>query len=149
MKNLFTDFFRGEKYEGLNITGFDRVCVLTLLENEKILFRHYKITLGLSDKGKLAASLDEAGPRIDLKMHREDHAANEVQKNSRRKPRPLTGRKKKNISRDGMGHKMGKIHMERQNIDSAALRKFKGTGAAKLKIKTKRRKKTRRRGRQN
>lgn len=149
MKNLFTDFFRGEEYTGLNIAGFDRVYVITMLENEKILFRHYKVTLGINEKGKLAASLDEAGPRIDMKINREDHAANEVQKQARRKPRPLTGRKRKNIIRDGMGHKMGKIHMERQNIDSAALRKFKGTGAAKVKIKVKRRKKTRRRGRQN
>jgi len=148
LKNLFTDFFRGDQYEGLNITGFDRVYVITLLEDEKILFRHYKVTLGIGEKGKLAASLDESGPRIDLKLNRQDHAAIEVQKRARKMPRPLTGRKKKNISRDALGHKMGKIHMERQNIDSAALRKFKGTGAAKQKVKVKRRVKTRRRGRQ-
>merc|ERR1719320_881438 len=125
LKNLFVDFLRGETYEALNLAGFDRAYVLTANEDGLILFRNYKINVGRDTSGKNSVNIAETGPRVDFKLKREDHAAHEVQKQAIRIPKQLRKGKKKNISYDGLGTKHGRIHMERQNIDTAALRKFK------------------------
>eukprot|EP00466_Bigelowiella_natans_P002653 jgi/Bigna1/86492/estExt_fgenesh1_pg.C_110021 len=148
LKSLILDFFRGEVVEKINLAGLDRVIVCTATQ-ERIFFRHYAVALRRSGKKIPNVVLDEIGPRMNWQLRRIKSADAEVKKLSMRQPKIRKSQAKmKNIERlwrdrirrsygrkhsgdvivvvqGTLGAKMGRIHMERQDTESMALRKFK------------------------
>lgn len=68
----------------------------------------------------------EIGPRFDLSIRRSHLASDELFKSACRKPKEVKAKKKKNISKDPFGSKLGRVHMTKQNLDELQTRKLKG-----------------------
>ena len=123
-QNLILDYFRGEKIDHVNLAGLNRVFVCTAV-NGVIYFRHYGVLLKRSGTRFPRVELEEIGPRMDMTIRRRKEAAREVKKLAYRVPRELKPKKVKNIEKGQFGNKMGRVHMERQDLEEMALRKFK------------------------
>lgn len=66
------------------------------------------------------------GPSIDFKLRRTKLASEDLYKEACKIPKELKPIKKKNISRDAFGSKMGRIHIGKQQIGRLQTRKMKG-----------------------
>ncbi|WVN85052.1 uncharacterized protein L203_100194 [Cryptococcus depauperatus CBS 7841] len=78
-------------------------------------------------------TLTEMGPSIDLSIRRIQTADEEIMKMALKRPKLAKndvekglGKKRKNIETDEMGDKVGKLHMERQDLGKLQSRKMKG-----------------------
>ncbi len=91
----------------------------------KIYFRHFFVTIGTVD-GSFNPEITEIGPRIDFQLRRNFEAPPAVRAASLRQPRQLRPKKQKNVSRNILDEKIGRIHLGRQNLDSLVLHKGKG-----------------------
>lgn len=72
------------------------------------------------------ASLFYPGPSIDFKLRRAKLASDDLFKEACKTPKELKPIKKKNISRDAFGSKLGRIHIGKQQIGRLQTRKMKG-----------------------
>lgn len=129
IRSLLIDMFRGaDDGKMLNLAGIDRVIVFTLRAESVVMFRHYAIILKKSGDSRLPkVELIEAGPKFDLTLRRAQCAPDSLLKEAMRKPKdPAAVRKIKNISRDDMGDKKGRVHVGRQDLSGLALAKMKG-----------------------
>lgn len=81
------------------------------------------------------------GPSIDFSVRRTKIASEDLYKLARRQPKQLKVMKKKNITRDGLNNKKGRVHMTKQNIDSVQTRKVKALRRTPAEKKEKRQKK--------
>eukprot|EP00050_Salpingoeca_kvevrii_P000572 m.151306 g.151306 ORF g.151306 m.151306 type:complete len:175 (-) comp10152_c0_seq9:1899-2423(-) len=70
--------------------------------------------------------LVEIGPSAQLTIRRIKHAPAELEKQALKVPRALKPKKKKNVSYTEMGDKMGRIHMQSQDLAQLQTRKMKG-----------------------
>lgn len=131
LRSLLLDLFRApDETKPLDISGVDRVIVLTLRGDSKILFRQYNVSLKRSEDSPLpTTALSEAGPHFDLDLRRSQLAPETLMRSAMKKPRdPTVVRKRKNISRDDIGDKIGRIHVGRQDLGGLALARMKGLG---------------------
>ncbi|KAI0564716.1 Ribosome production factor 2-like protein [Gracilaria domingensis] len=129
IRSLFLDIFRGhDDVVGLNLAGVDRVIIFTLRGERKVLFRQYAVELRKQKESKLPrVVLKEAGPRFDLELRRSRVASEALMKSAMKRPRdPAFVRKVKNVSRDDIGDKKGRIHIDRQDLSKLALARMKG-----------------------
>lgn len=82
-----------------------------------------------------------SGPSIDFSIRRTKIASDDLYKLSRKQPKQLKVGKKKNISRDELGNKKGRVHMGKQKIDTVQTRKVKALRRTPAEKKEKRQKK--------
>lgn len=68
--------------------------------------------------------MKEIGPSLDLKPRRIHIANDSLYKSACRKPKQLLDKKEKNIEYNGLGERKGRIHMQKQNINTIALQPF-------------------------
>eukprot|EP00808_Paulinella_micropora_P030842 g74998.t1 len=122
LKNLLLDFFRGEVLDKINLASLDRLLVITA-QNGKALFRHYAVLLKKSGSRIPRIELEEVGPRIDWTARRVQSASEEMAKQAMKVPKEAKKKLAKNIETSGMGDRMGRIHMERQDLSKLALAK--------------------------
>ena len=143
-RSLWLDFMRGEQLDAINLSALDRVVVLTAVEPNRVLFRHYGVLLksgaaaaaspSSSSSSPAAASslplvqLDEVGPRMNLTFRRRKQATDDVVKASMLQPRRTAARQtaRKNIERSAAGDRVGRVHMQRQDLSNVAIAKLKG-----------------------
>ncbi|WWC63830.1 uncharacterized protein I303_106435 [Kwoniella dejecticola CBS 10117] len=99
----------------------------------KIHFRVYTLKLLASGSKLPKIQLTEMGPSIDLSIRRIQDADEEMMKMANKRPKVAKsdiekglGKKKKNIETDTMGDKVGKLHLERQDLNKMQGRKMKG-----------------------
>lgn len=117
-----------------NLTEFEPASVQRTLaftlNGESLLLRQYAIeTHRPSGANKFSAKLVECGPAVDFVIRRTQNASPNLWKVATHKPRdPAYVHKKKNISRDELGDKMGRIHVGRQDLSTLALARMKGLG---------------------
>lgn len=131
LRSLLLDLFRGpHDITSLNLAGVDRVIVFTLKPHNEIQFRHYAVKLVKDKESTLpAVKLEDAGPRFDLQLRREHLAPEALMREAMKKPRdPRKVHKTKNVSRDDMGDKKGRIHVGKQDLSGLALARMKGLG---------------------
>ncbi|KAJ1920388.1 rRNA-binding ribosome biosynthesis protein rpf2 [Mycoemilia scoparia] len=131
LKNVLLDFFHGETSEKISLEGLEYVISVTAGPQEangnvgKIYFRTYLVNKKKSGVRQPRIELEEMGPSIDFALRRTRHASDEMWKQATRVPKELRVKKVKNISYDGMGDKMGRIHLGRQDLDKIQTRKVK------------------------
>lgn len=134
IKNYFLDFFRAEQVNKVDFFGLDHVVVLSTTQ-ERILFRHYHVKHIADPASKVPrVELENIGPSLDLEIRRTRFADAELWKQACWKPQALIKSnkdEKKNISRNVFGDKIGRIHMEHQDLKKIALHK---TRARKSKL---------------
>jgi ribosome production factor 2 len=126
MKNFFIDFFKGDVMQKINLASVDHVITFTSC-GKMVYFRHYAIALRKNPENPDMPQvvLEEYGPRMDMTFSRRTGAVEDVQKQAREQPKDVNPRKRKNVSKGLVGAKLGRIHMQRQNLAEMALRKLK------------------------
>ncbi|EDV24757.1 uncharacterized protein TRIADDRAFT_56868 [Trichoplax adhaerens] len=124
LKHMLLDFFRGPKVDNIRLNGLEHVIHITALK-EKILFRCYKVLLKKSGTKTPRVELQEMGPSIDFELRRTKLGSEELLKEARKVPRVLKPKKEKNISHDTFGAKLGRVHIQSQNLSSIQTRKMK------------------------
>ena len=124
VQSMFLDLFRGETVDRINLAGLDRVCVVSVVD-KKIYVRHY--TTQYLQSGSKAPRLELAptGPNFTLNVRRTQYANQTVLKQALRKPKTTQPRRKKNIAHDVFGEKVGRLHVEKQDLEKIQTRKVK------------------------
>jgi len=125
LKCLLIDFFRGEVVDNIRLQGLEHVWCFTAVEN-KVHIRSYRINYIKSDTKVPNVELNEIGPSIDLVVRRHKIASDSLYKTARKQPKEIIKKKKKNISMDPFGNRLGRIHMEKQDLSKLQTRKRKG-----------------------
>ncbi|KAJ3327299.1 rRNA-binding ribosome biosynthesis protein rpf2, partial [Blyttiomyces sp. JEL0837] len=127
LKNLFMDFFGAhEVIEQIDLRGLDHVISITADVDGKIHFRSYIVTLLKSGSKMPKVELTDCGPSIEMELRRTRFGDEALYREAMRVPKELKPKKEKNIERDVMGDKIGRIHMEKQDISKLQTRKMKG-----------------------
>ncbi|UYV81805.1 RPF2 [Cordylochernes scorpioides] len=108
-KNLMIDFFGGNEGGKINPQGLDHIHMFTY-ENKKIHFNTYKVIHHKSSK----TSLEPIGLKLTFTLRR-THMPSEVLWKQALKQSDVKFKKQKNVSKDTLGSKHGRIHMERQD----------------------------------
>lgn len=128
IKNMILDFYRGETIDKVCLTGLDHVISVSADSAlpGKLFFRTYKVLLKKSGTRVPRIELEEMGPSLDMNIDRVRLADSETLREATRQPKELKQRKVKNISRDEMGDKFGRVHMDKQDLTKLQTRKMKG-----------------------
>eukprot|EP01029_Cantina_marsupialis_P028445 TRINITY_DN776184_c0_g1_i1.p1 TRINITY_DN776184_c0_g1~~TRINITY_DN776184_c0_g1_i1.p1 ORF type:complete len:311 (-),score=77.30 TRINITY_DN776184_c0_g1_i1:243-1175(-) len=123
-KNYMIDFYRGQVVDAVHLAGLDSVVVCTAVDG-KIALRGYCVVF-LDSGGKLPrVELEPMGPHADLTFRRTKLANHEELRTALRQPRQLSERLGKNIKRDEIGNKVGRIYTERQDMNTMQVKKMK------------------------
>jgi ribosome production factor 2 len=126
-KNILLDMFKGVNPKAVSLEGVEHSIVITETENEKMLFRVYRIEKKRGETGSVPhVELTEVGPSFDFTIYRERVADFTLMKAAMRKPTVISTtsstdpgkikrKKNKNISTDALGQTIGRIHLGRQD----------------------------------
>jgi ribosome production factor 2 len=135
LQSVLFDVFRGpQDVEKISLAGVDRAVTFTLnlprVGQPIVSVRHYAILLKKAADSKLPrVELEEIGPSFDLTVRRTQFAPEAMMKEAMRTPKdPRTDRKRKNISKNELGDKLGRIHLGKQDLSGLALARMKGLG---------------------
>ncbi|KAL7633541.1 UNVERIFIED_CONTAM: hypothetical protein RMT77_016074 [Armadillidium vulgare] len=122
LKSLLLDFFRGVEATSLRLQGFEHALFFFLNEG-KLYIRSYKILFRKSGMRKPRVELMEIGPSSTMAIRRTKFASKDLFKKACKQPQKLQPKKKKNISKNALGTKLGRVHMTKQDIDNLQTRK--------------------------
>ncbi|CAL8315127.1 unnamed protein product [Merluccius merluccius] len=125
LKSLFIDFFRGPTVPAVRLAGLEHILHITALE-DKIYLRSYRSLLKKSGCRTPRIELEEIGPSFDFVVRRTHLASDDLYRTAHRQPKALKPKKKKNISHDAFGTKLGRLHMQKQDLSKLHTRKMKG-----------------------
>jgi ribosome production factor 2 len=139
LQNVLVDFYRGDVVDKLVATGLDHVMAFTAAAepNEggmgggsRILIhqRTYFCKLKKSTDAGAAAPvplLIPCGPDLDLSLRRTQWAERELYTASRKQPSSLQPKKRKNRSTNVFGETIGRLHLQKQNVDKLMGKKSK------------------------
>jgi ribosome production factor 2 len=124
VQNLLLDLFRGFKPEEIMLQGVDHVITCAVNEGT-IYIRPYYVHYQRSGDEVPNLSLQPMGPFLDLSLRRHQPAADDLWKLACKRPKILKEAKVKNVEKNVLGDKIGRIHMKKQNLDALAGRKMK------------------------
>ena len=126
-RNMFLDMFKGANPKGVSLEGVQHSIVITETESGTLLFRVYRLEKKRGETQNIPRiELVEMGPSFDFTIGRERLPDFTLWKASMRKPTVLSTtsssdpkkpkqKKNKNISTDGLGQTIGRIHLGRQD----------------------------------
>lgn len=133
IKNLFLDMFGHSAMPKVNLAGIEHAIVLTAQAAQgdkegKIAFRHYHVAFKKSGGRVPRVEMEEVGPHFDMELRRSRPASAELQKEACKTPRQVqkSGKMKKNMEKNAMGDTLGRVHMEKQDLNDFQTRKMKG-----------------------
>jgi len=135
LQNLLIDFYRGDPVESLILSGLDHVMVFTAAESTMggqetkplIHQRTYYMKLKKDPNGGKAPVpyLTPSGPDMDFKIRRTQFASPDLWKLAMKQPVVGKAKKKKNQTTNIFGETIGRLHLERQDIDNRSGKKSK------------------------
>lgn len=135
VRNLLHDIFGERELEQVPAKlPAERVLVFTAHGDGMIAMRHYATSVGGGAKGGARrVELTEIGPRCDLKLMRTRFADDEHRKAALKQPKATAAKptKQKNVEHTALLGKRGKLRVERQDLQQAAIKKMKALRAAK------------------
>lgn len=137
IKSLLIDSFHREHVDAIRLQGLEHVINFIVTPESKILVRSYKVLLKKSGSKTPRVELEEIGPSFDLTIRRTKEASDDLFKRSLRQPKELKPTPTKNISRDKLGTKHGRIHLGKQRIQTIQTRKMKGLKKVPKKVQKK------------
>lgn len=76
--------------------------------------------------GHIPTQLLEVGPSLDWKLRRTRVASEDLFRSASKMPKALKPKAVKNISHNELGEKLGRMHMEKQDLSKLQTRKMKG-----------------------
>jgi ribosome production factor 2 len=135
LQNLLIDFYRGDPVDSLVLSGLDHVMVFTAAEtclggqeaHPLVHQRTYYMKLKKDPKGGKAPVpyLTPSGPDMDFKVRRTQFASPDLWKLAMKQPAGVKAKKKKNQTTNIFGETIGRLHLERQDIDNRSGKKAK------------------------
>ncbi len=135
LQNLLIDFYRGDPVEKLVLSGLDHIMVFTVAddpnapEDAKPLIhqRVYYCKLKKNPNGGKAPVpyLTPSGPDMDFIIRRTEFATPDVWKLATSQPTVTKAKKKKNHTTNMFGETIGRLHLERQDVEKMGGRKSK------------------------
>ncbi|KAL7537920.1 hypothetical protein ACHAXR_008159 [Thalassiosira sp. AJA248-18] len=136
LQNLLIDFYRGDPVGSLVLSGLDHVMVFTAAETsvgsgqEPIPIIHqrtYYMKLKKNPKGGKAPVpyLTPSGPDMDFRIRRTQFASPDLWKLAMKQPAGVKAKKKKNQTTNIFGETIGRLHLDKQDIDSRSGKKSK------------------------
>lgn len=139
-KSIFTDFFKGEPSDKIDVEGLQYIVSFTAEEESSassdvkpaIHMRVYLIRTKRSGQKLPRVEVDEIGPRMDFRVGRMREADQAMLKEAMKTPRGLEERTKKNVTTDTMGDKIGRVHLGKQDLSGLQTRKMKGLKRSRL-----------------
>eukprot|EP00290_Baffinella_frigidus_P003107 CAMPEP_0180174586 /NCGR_PEP_ID=MMETSP0986-20121125/36239_1 /TAXON_ID=697907 /ORGANISM="non described non described, Strain CCMP2293" /LENGTH=316 /DNA_ID=CAMNT_0022126953 /DNA_START=100 /DNA_END=1050 /DNA_ORIENTATION=- len=135
VKSLFLDMFSHAAQGKINLAGVEHSIVLTA-SGDTVAFRHYRIGLKKSGGRVPRADLEELGPRFDFKIDRQRLPSLDLKKTAMKIPKQLTASSKlrKNTEKNALGDTIGRVHMEKQQMDDLQTRKMTGLKRGRDKV---------------
>ncbi|KAI9884487.1 MAG: hypothetical protein M1823_003735 [Watsoniomyces obsoletus] len=136
-KSFFTDFFRGQETDTVDVEGLQYLVSFMAGEEQEggqkplIHLRVYLLRTKKSGQRLPRVEVEEMGPRMDFRVGRMKEADEAMMREALKKPRGQAARSKKNIETDIVGDKMGRVHLGRQDLDKLQTRKMKGLKRAR------------------
>jgi len=124
LKCLLTDFFRGEVVDNIRLQGVEHALHFTAADG-KLYIRSYRVLLKKSTTKVPDVELVEMGPSLDVAVRRSKLCSDDVYTKSKKQPREIEPKKKKNVSVNAFGSILGRVHMEKQDLSKLQLRKVK------------------------
>ncbi|KAL6521141.1 hypothetical protein OROGR_017710 [Orobanche gracilis] len=118
LKEVLLDLFHGEAVTNLNLAGLDRVYVCTALSANRIFFSHFALRLKKSGTPVPRMELIEVGPSMDMVLRRHRYPDASLRKEAMRKAPVSTKKKEKNVVRDAIQGKIGKVYIPEQKVGS-------------------------------
>jgi ribosome production factor 2 len=133
VKSFFTDFFKGEPADKVDVMGLQYVVSISAREpvegeeaKPSVHLRVYLIRTKKAGQKLPRVEVEEMGPRMDFRVGRVKEADESMLKEALRKAKTSQERPKKNISTDIVGDKIGRIHLGKQDLKELQTRKMKG-----------------------
>jgi ribosome production factor 2 len=133
IKSMFTDFFKGEPADKVDVEGLQYIVSISAEEpvegletKPSVHLRVYLISTHRSGQKLPRIEVEEMGPRMDFRVGRVKEADESVLKEALRRAKTSAERPKKNISTDIVGDKIGRIHLGKQDLKELQTRKMKG-----------------------
>lgn len=130
VKSLLLDWFSGPRPEKILLSGLDQVVVCSAPESTAgsasgesaastppVLVRRYHLQFLKSGSKLPRVELHELGPQFTLTTDRVKEPEKDRWKQSIKVPKAAKPAKVKNVSKDTMGKRSGKIHLGRQDFD--------------------------------
>ncbi|KAK1434922.1 hypothetical protein QVD17_00677 [Tagetes erecta] len=121
LKEILLDLFRGQVVSNLNLAGLDRVYICTAVSANKVNFTHCALRLKKSGTIVPRVELVEVGPTMDLVVRRHRRPDESLKKEAMKVAPELVKKKEKNVSKDAIAGKIGKIYVPDQQVGSASL----------------------------
>ncbi|XP_041998076.1 ribosome production factor 2 homolog [Salvia splendens] len=121
LKEVLLDLFRGEVITNLNLAGLDRVYVCTALSSNRIFFSHFALRLKKSGTKVPRMELVEVGPSMDMVVRRHRQPDDSLRKEAMKMAPDSTKKKEKNVVKDDILGKLGKIYIPDQKVGSMPL----------------------------
>jgi len=125
LQNLLSDVFRGREAQLVRRAGLEHVIMFTAADG-KILMRNYRVVMEKSGEVTPRVELEEMGPSADFTIRRTHLASDDFYRSACKPAKQARPQMKKNISRDEFGTKLGRVHMEKQDLSKFQTRKIKG-----------------------
>lgn len=122
LKEVLLDLFREEVVENLNLAGIDRVYVCAAVSPNTVLFTHYALRLKRSGTVVPRMELVEVGPSMDFVVRRHRLPNDALKKEAMKTAASEQPKKKmKNVGRDAIQGKIGKIYIPDQKVAGMTL----------------------------
>jgi len=139
LQSLLSDMFRGAEAKLIRRAGLEHVIMFTAAEG-KIYMRNYRVVMEKSGNVCPRIELQELGPSVDFTLRRTHLASDDFYKSACKTSKLAKPKQRKNISRDEFGTKLGRVHMQKQDLGKFQTRKIKGLKKSKEEKKLARKK---------
>lgn len=138
LKEVLLELLRGEVVDNLNLAGLGRVYVCTAISSNRVFLTHCAMRLKKSGTIVPRIELVEIGPSMDFVVRRHRLPNESLKKEAMKTAKDKLHKKIKNVSKDALQGKLGKIYVPDQKVGEMALpNKAKGVKRERREAKVK------------
>ncbi|KAF9667968.1 hypothetical protein SADUNF_Sadunf15G0078100 [Salix dunnii] len=121
LKEVLLELLRGEVVDNLNLAGLGRVYVCTAISSNRVFLTHCALRLKKSGTIVPRIELVEIGPSMDFVVRRHRLPNESLRKEAMKTAKDKTHKKIKNVSKDALQGKLGKIYVPDQKLGEMVL----------------------------
>lgn len=138
LKEVLLELLRGEVVDNLNLAGLGRVYVCTAISSNRVFLTHCAMRLKKSGTIVPRIELVEIGPSMDFVVRRHRLPNESLKKEAMKTAKDKLHKKIKNVSKDALQGKLGKIYVPDQKVGEMVLpNKAKGVKRERREAKVK------------
>lgn len=138
LKEVLLELLRGEVVDNLNLAGLGRVYVCTAISSDRVFLTHCAMRLKKSGTIVPRIELVEIGPSMDFVVRRHRLPNESLKKEAMKTAKDKLHKKIKNVSKDALQGKLGKIYVPDQKVGEMPLpNKAKGVKRERREAKVK------------